>query len=894
MRQFLDKFGARFEFSPSIKARAIFLTVAVLICFLIQGTAALIGGLRFSEFISYMSTEDWPTRTQLEDLDRTAIELERSLFLTVSQAGADEETLSSIQKLTDQLVAHWTVANALVGASTDIDGLVAAQQSIGMLPRLTTALVEAHKAGAGSISLNDPTTNLLSDLIAATRQVRTATNGMEYRLNASTSDKIERQTARHEASMKFMAIGSVLGLLVLVGATLSLSTGITGRLNSLTGFLRRLADNDFDAAVPLVEKNDELGDLARALDSFRENTHRRQLADDRLRDASASFETIVNTIRDGIVAIDANSKIRMFNRAAEEIFGWKAEDAIGKNVTILIPSNSRPNHETYVNRSDLHGPMIMDKGRDLTGLHHDGSEFPLELTVLPAELNGEKVFVAVCRDITNRKAAETEIHEKSEMLELLYDISSKSNRAVTGAEAMAATVRDVCTHVGLPVGHIYVREEEQPNQIESSRIWYLEDSEKFAAFQAATESKPFGWAEGLPGRVLSSAQPEWIEDVAADPRFRRSDVAKAAGIKSGFAVPVMVRSEVIAVLEFFACETLSHNQSLLDALTNVGLQLGRVVERRRAAKALMDKESALQEHVETLSTTQKELREKGRQLAAHRDKLEATVAERTAELEHALDQEKEFNALQREFVAMASHEFRTPITVIDGEMRRIMKRAESIGPDEIAERGDTVRQAVKQMTGLIDSTLSLSRLEAGQIELKLEKCSIKDLVTEAADRQQSVSPHHQITADVDELPDEITADPQLIDQSLSNLLSNAAKYSQEDPRIRVTGMTDGAFVVITVRDHGVGIPAEEMPRMFERFFRARTSIGISGTGIGLTVVKQFVESHNGTVDVESVEGEGSVFTIRLPIAGPDDTSIGAAMDSYETAFSGVAGVGPRA
>ncbi|MCH7692473.1 MAG: HAMP domain-containing histidine kinase [Proteobacteria bacterium] len=146
-------------------------------------------------------------------------------------------------------------------------------------------------------------------------------------------------------------------------------------------------------------------------------------------------------------------------------------------------------------------------------------------------------------------------------------------------------------------------------------------------------------------------------------------------------------------------------------------------------------------------------------------------------------------------------------------------------------------------------------------------CDLKALVREVCARQAEISKFHDIRVDVDGLPEEIHADAGLLDQVFTNLLSNAVKYAPNDPRIEVKGWTDGTFAALSVCDHGVGIPADDLPRMFERFFRARTSAGIGGTGIGLNLVKRLVEMHTGTTKVDSVEGQGSVFTVRLPI-GP--------------------------
>jgi signal transduction histidine kinase len=197
--------------------------------------------------------------------------------------------------------------------------------------------------------------------------------------------------------------------------------------------------------------------------------------------------------------------------------------------------------------------------------------------------------------------------------------------------------------------------------------------------------------------------------------------------------------------------------------------------RRRAGKALKDNERALEDHVKTLSETQEALEEKGRQLAASRDHLELQVTMRTSELAEALKQEQEFNALQREFIGMASHEFRTPVTIIDGETRRIIKRAETMEPQQIVERGKRIRDQVKRINELIDSTLSLTRLDDGLVELKLENCDLQKLLAHICGVQVGHAPGKKIMFMGVDLPETIVADPPLLGQVFSNLLSNAVK-----------------------------------------------------------------------------------------------------------------------
>ena len=254
---------------------------------------------------------------------------------------------------------------------------------------------------------------------------------------------------------------------------------------------------------------------------------------------------------------------------------------------------------------------------------------------------------------------------------------------------------------------------------------------------------------------------------------------------------------------------------------------------------------------------EEEHREAGRK--AEEDKRQAE------HLAQALQKEQELNTLQREFVSLVSHEFRTPLTIIDSAAQRLVRSKDKMTAEDLATRTGKIRAAVRRMTGLIESTLYASRLDAGEIRMERQLCDLKALIREVCARQAEISKFHDIRVDVDGLAEGIHADAELLDQVFTNLLSNAVKYAPKDPRIEVKGWTDGRFAALSVRDHGVGIGADDLPRMFERFFRARTSAGITGTGIGLNLVKQLVEMHTGTTEVDSVEGQGSVFTVRLPI-----------------------------
>ncbi len=251
--------------------------------------------------------------------------------------------------------------------------------------------------------------------------------------------------------------------------------------------------------------------------------------------------------------------------------------------------------------------------------------------------------------------------------------------------------------------------------------------------------------------------------------------------------------------------------------------------------------------------------------------LSSQLLETNQNLETALAKEKDLNELQRQFVSMASHEFRTPLAIIDGLAQRMKSHADKnkLTPEDAIQRVDKIRTAVKRMTRLMESTLSAARMEEGKIEVVIEPCNIEKIVREVCAHQQEIVPTHIISTYLAGLPETILADASSVEQMLANLLSNAVKYAPNAPEIAVVALRMGSCVVIAVCDRGLGIDADELDNIGDQYFRGKTSTGIAGTGIGLALTKVLIDMHGGSLNIESKKGEGSTFTISLPIAGPD-------------------------
>lgn len=182
------------------------------------------------------------------------------------------------------------------------------------------------------------------------------------------------------------------------------------------------------------------------------------------------------------------------------------------------------------------------------------------------------------------------------------------------------------------------------------------------------------------------------------------------------------------------------------------------------------------------------------------------------------------------------------------------------------DRIGTIREAVTRMTGLIESTLDSARMAAGKIEKTLGPVDLAALLEDVLARQRHVTPARRVALDLADVPPGLTADRELLDQVFTNLLSNAVKYSPKDSPIEITGRREDGEVIIAFRDHGAGIAPEEVPRLGERYFRAGTSTGVPGTGLGLHPTQRLVEMHGGTLEAGSTLDEGLILSVRLPIS----------------------------
>ena len=263
-----------------------------------------------------------------------------------------------------------------------------------------------------------------------------------------------------------------------------------------------------------------------------------------------------------------------------------------------------------------------------------------------------------------------------------------------------------------------------------------------------------------------------------------------------------------------------------------------------------------------------------RELVELNASLEQKVEQRTAELETrsvelarakdraemALERETQARNQLRQFLSMVSHEFRTPLAIIDSAAQMLMMRAERADTGMLP-RLKTIRDAVGRLIDLITTCLADEQLESGRIVMQEQSFELKPILTASLDHHRAASPHRTFQLECDLVPP-VWGDPGLIGLVMNNLIANAVKYSSDGP-IQVKAVPEHGGVALSVLDQGIGIPSEDIPNIFVRFFRASNTQTIAGSGIGLHMVRQIVDLHGGTLGVDSRLGEGSTFTVWL-------------------------------
>ncbi|MEW5806361.1 MAG: PAS domain S-box protein [Acidobacteriota bacterium] len=320
----------------------------------------------------------------------------------------------------------------------------------------------------------------------------------------------------------------------------------------------------------------------------------RKEIEEKISTAKKEWEETFDAVNDLVAILDKNHKIKRINKAMADRLGLNYKDAIDLSCYELFHGTKEP-------PSNCPYEQMLKDGRQHQAEIHEkrlGGDFIISVSPFYGEEGQIVGAVHVAHDITERVKAERALQQKATIVQLLQEIAVASNMASTIEEAMQTTLDKVCVYTGWPIGHVFMHSADSSGELVSTKLWHLDNPERFETLCKVTMDMRFPPGVGLPGRVLASRKPSWIIDVTQDSNFPRAQLAKDIGVKAGFAFPVMVRTDVVAVLEFFSEEAVEPDESLLEVMAQIGIQLGRVVERKQGEQALLESEEKYRAAVE--------------------------------------------------------------------------------------------------------------------------------------------------------------------------------------------------------------------------------------------------------------------------------------------------------
>ena len=706
-------------------------------------------------------------------------------------------------------------------------------------------------------------------------------------------------------------------------------------------------------------------------------------------DDATRLRVIVDTALDAVVTMDESGLVTGWNPSAEAMFGWRAEEVMGRRLSeTIVPERYRERHETGLRTCLATGEgLLLDTVVEVEALRRDGTELPVDLAISPAwRTERGTTFIAFIRDISRRRRAER-------LRTLRFSVTETLATAPTLEDAAPRVLSAIGEGLGWEVGHLWLLDERDA-ALHWKGTWTAAGSSSHE-FENTTRGRAFGPGVGLPGRVLEEGMPVSVEDVREDPSLPLQGPASLEGLRGAVAFPILLGEDVTGVLEFAVGTVRSPDADELRVMEDVGRQIGQFVEHRlaeenlrrrlnevdlllRAARRLgatLDTDEIIAEtlraaadavaHAEagrratmlrvdgpvlTFIQSVDEMSGPdldGRQfpiadnpflaeaLLTHRavtgpysecaPALQEVVAalglrfgawaplivdgevvmvlsvasrgDRGFDLDEisllegiasvsglalgnaqrfalARDHAARMEALERaktRFLNLATHDLRTPLTVMSGYLALLSDGAFGALEGDLGDVVNTLAEQADRMNNLVGDMLETARLDDERLALQTEEADLRELVARGVEGARPFAgERHSITLATPEQPVRVMVDVNRTDAIITNLLTNAIKYSPEGGPVEVAVQAAGTAAVVRVKDRGMGIPADQMDRLFTRFgriVRAETA-GIPGTGLGLYLARELARLHGGDISVESAPGKGSVFSLRLPLLAP--------------------------
>lgn len=528
-----------------------------------------------------------------------------------------------------------------------------------------------------------------------------------------------------------------------------------------------------------------------------------------MRGSHATYQEIVSQAVDAIIAIDAEQRIVLFNRGAETIFGWSAEEAIGQSIDILIPPRSRQRHRAEID-AFARGPARarrMAAGRPtINALRKNGDEFPAEADIYKVELQGATLLAAILRDISARKRQENRQFFLAHVNATLASSLDHEETLRMVARLAVPLLADCC--------FVDLLEERGLRRLKVVHV-----DPNMAPLAAALEAVQIREPPAHPiwrtleerrSVLLCEIPAGYLEQITQNPEHLR--LLQELAPVSWISVPLVARSRMLGALSF--CSV--HPERIY---TEEDVRLAEEVARRAA-------------------------------LAIDNSQLYA-LAQRAI---RARD----------EILGIVAHDLRNPLNTVEFAAE-IMLRAVDGEQEKTRSLVQMILRAADRANRLIQDLLDVVRIEGGRLAVERAPCEPGKLLDEALQMMRSGAEKASIELTGVSQPGlpQVEADHDRILQVFSNLVGNAIKFTPAGGRVDLGVARSEDDICFSVADTGPGIAADYLPHLFDRFWQARPT-DRRGAGLGLAIAKAIVEAHGGRIWAESTPGHGSTFFFTIP------------------------------
>lgn len=613
-----------------------------------------------------------------------------------------------------------------------------------------------------------------------------------------------------------ISLGFTAGLTLLLAAlgALVVRTGFLAPLDALLAGLTEIKNHGLGRRVGVIPG--ELGVVAASINDLSS-----ALANERaqIELAARTFRSLAAAASDAIIVADQHGLIRYLNPATTRVFGFTEAECLGQSIEQLIPQHLRAQHGASLTAAARR--PVLGKVMRLTGLRKGGEEFPIELSVNVWAEEGEARFVAIIRDDTQRKNAETLSREGAEKkLAVAHALQRPQTSLV---DRLDDALRIVLEMKELEVdarGAIFLVDAAGALHLAVTRGGMV------PCVRAVGDRLPPGHC--LCGRVARDRLFTVSPDAHEDP----SHEARPPGMNAHghYTAPLMVGSECLGVMTLYTRPGPSVARERLDSIREIADLVALAIANERAAEA------------------------------ARAARQQAEAASRT----------------KGAFVANMSHEIRTPMNAVLGLSRMGVELA---GPGELGGLFDGIHTASTNLLGILNDVLDYSKLEAGKLRIEDAEYELRQVLRDVRALFAPVAAENGVGLEVavgDEVPPWLKGDSLRVRQVVSNLVSNALKFTPVGGVVTVSADTahdaaGGSVVRVRVVDTGIGMTPEQQSRLFQPFEQAdgSTSRRYGGTGLGLSISMRLCELMGASLSVQSNDGRGTTFTFQFALRAAD-------------------------